>query len=106
MPSKIASGFMDSELFVKWFQKIFIPHAKPTLENPALLLMDGHASHCSPALIECAKENNVILLALVPHTTHLCQPLDVAVYAAFKSSLSKHVKEGQAVKGDLWIPKK
>ena len=102
--AKQDSGFMDSELFLKWFQIIFLPHAKPTVENPALLLMDGHASHCSPEVIDCARENNVILLALVPHTTHLCQPLDVAVYNAFKNCLSKHVKDGQAIKGELWIP--
>ena len=104
--AKQDSGFMDSELFLKWFQIIFLPHAKPTVENPALLLMDGHASHCSPEVIDCARENNVILLALVPHTTHLCQPLDVAVYNAFKNCLGKHVKDGQAIKGELWIPKK
>ena len=97
---------MDSKLFLKWFQRIFVPHARPTAENSVLLLLDGHASHCSPALIESARESNVILLALAPHTTHICQPLDVAVYKSFKSHLGKLVKLGQALRGDLWIPKK
>lgn len=102
---KQKSGFMDSELFVKWFTKIFIPYARPTPENSVLLLVDGHSSHCSPEVITLARENNVILLALAPHTTHLCQPLDVAVYKSFKTNLSKLVKLGQALKGDLWISK-
>ena len=103
---KQESGFMDSELFLKWFEKIFLPHARPTPENSVLLLMDGHASHCSPQVIESARDHNVILLALTPHTTHLCQPLDVAVYSSLKDNLGRFVKIGQALKGDLWIPKK
>ena len=101
---KQQTGFMDSELFVKWFSKLFLPHARPTPENSVLLLV-GHSSHCSAEVIKMAKENNVILLALAPHTTHLCQPLDVAVYKSFKVHLSKLVKLGQAVRGDLWISK-
>ena len=103
--AKQKTGFMDSELFVKWFTKLFIPHARPTPERSVLLLVDGHSSHCSPDLIHIARENNVILLALAPHTTHLCQPLDVAVYRSFKIHLSKLVKFGQALRGDLWIAK-
>ena len=78
------SGFMDSELFLKWFTKLFLPHARPTPERSVLLLVDGHSSHCSPEVIEAARANNVVLMALAPHTTHLCQPLDVAVYKSFK----------------------
>lgn len=102
---KQTTGFMDSELFAKWFTKQFVPHARPTPENSVLLLVDGHSSHCSPEVIKHAQENNVILLALAPHTTHLCQPLDVAVYKSFKVHLSKLVKIGQALRGDLWISK-
>ena len=97
--------FMDSELFVKWFTKIFIPHARPSPDHSVLLLVDGHSSHCSPDVLEIAREKNVILVALAPHTTHLCQPLDVAVYRSFKIHLSKLVKIGQALRGDLWISK-
>ena len=104
--AKQDSGFMDSELFLKWFEKIFIPNARPTEDNSVLLLMDGHASHCSPQVIEAARQHNVILLALTPHTTHLCQPLDVAVYSSLKDNLGRFIKVGQALKGNLWIPKK
>ena len=78
------SGFMDSELFLKWFTKLFLPHARPTPERSVLLLVDGHSSHCSAEIIKAARANNVVLMALAPHTTHLCQPLDVAVYKSFK----------------------
>lgn len=103
---KQATGFMDSELFLRWFTQIFLVFAKPSADKPVLLLLDSHASHCSPAVIDCARQNNVILLALMPHTTHLCQPLDVAVYKSFKVALSKLVKLGQAVRGNLCMAKK
>ena len=99
------SGFMDSELFLRWFQKLFVVHARPTAEHPVLLLVDGHSSHCSVEVIEAARENHVVLMALPPHTTHLCQPLDVAVYKSFKTHLSRLVKLGQSLRGNLWIPK-
>ena len=41
--------------------------------------LDAHASNLSIGLIDKAIENNVILLCLPPHTTHMLQPLDVAV---------------------------
>lgn len=68
--------------------------------------MDGHVSHCSAPLIQKAKEENIFLFVLVPHTTHICQPLDVAVYKSLKVHISKMIKIGQALRGDLWIAKK
>ena len=39
---KRKSGFMDSELFVKWFEKIFVPQSNASPERTILLLLDGH----------------------------------------------------------------
>ncbi|KAJ8041608.1 Jerky protein-like-like [Holothuria leucospilota] len=105
---KSDSGFMDEELFLNWFEKIFLTKCPQNRseDDPVLLLMDGHVSHCSAPLIQKAKEENVILFALVPHTTHICQPLDVAVYKSLKVHISKMIKIGQALRGDLWIAKK
>ncbi|KAF2897762.1 hypothetical protein ILUMI_08425 [Ignelater luminosus] len=54
-------------------------------ERPALLLFDGHGSHVSLQLIERAVENNIILLKLLPHTIHVLQPLNVAVFKSMKT---------------------
>ncbi|KAJ8869936.1 hypothetical protein PR048_028947 [Dryococelus australis] len=34
--------------------------------------------------LDFAKENNVLLLSFVPHTTHKMQPLDIGVYMPLK----------------------
>uniref|UniRef100_A0A1X7TFC6 DDE-1 domain-containing protein n=1 Tax=Amphimedon queenslandica TaxID=400682 RepID=A0A1X7TFC6_AMPQE len=80
------SGWITSELFVEWF-KFFIQNIPPT--RPVLLLQDGHGSHVSIELIELARANDIHLLCLPSHTSHLLQPLDVGVFKSFKSNFNK-----------------
>lgn len=69
---------MQLELFTEWF-KHFLLHVKPTVDDPALLILDGHMSHTrNLSFIDMARENNVIVICLPPHCTHRLQPLDVA----------------------------
>ena len=101
---KSPSGFVNSELFLNWFEKIFLVHTPP--KTTRLLLLDGHASHLSIGLIDKAIENSVILLCLPPHTTHMLQPLDVAVYRSLKNELNQLVSQARMFSFNLWISKK
>ena len=38
------TGYMQSDIFTKWFKK-FVEFSHATPENPVLLLLDGHATH-------------------------------------------------------------
>ena len=80
------SGWVNSELYIEWFN-FFLKQIPPV--RPVLLLQDGHASHISIELIELAKENDIHLLCLPSHTTHILQPLDVGVFKSFKCNFSK-----------------
>ena len=51
--------------------------------------MDGHCSHISLELIQLAQENDIHLLCLPSHTSHLLQPLDVGVFKSLISFYSK-----------------
>ena len=51
--------------------------------------MDVYGSHMSIKLIELAQCNDVHILCLPSHTTHVLQPLDVGVFKSFKSHFSK-----------------
>ncbi|KAG8237724.1 hypothetical protein J437_LFUL017026 [Ladona fulva] len=74
-----SSGWMRLEVFETWFHH-FIQHAKPSKEDPALLLMDGHLSHTKNLkVIEAARTHFVTIVCLPPHCTHELQPLDVSV---------------------------
>ena len=57
--------------------------------RPILLIQDGHSSHITVELIELAKENNIHILCLPSHTTHLLQPLDVGVFSSFKHHIGR-----------------
>ena len=40
-------------------------------------IMDGHSTHIySPEFNDDAKYHKIVVLNYVPHTTHVCQPLD------------------------------
>ena len=67
-------SWINSEVFQHWFEEHFLKYLPKT--RPVLLLLDGHSSHYSPVTIKIAAENQVILFALPPHTTHVSQPLD------------------------------
>lgn len=58
---------MTSDLFLKVIQHI-IMHAKPSKEDPIVLVMDNHASHCSYDVLKTAKENGIHIVTLPPHT--------------------------------------
>ncbi|KAJ8942921.1 hypothetical protein NQ314_009896 [Rhamnusium bicolor] len=79
------SGWMTSPLFVdllKHFQKI----TNASKENPTLILIDNHETHCSINAINYARNHGIHLLSFPPHTSHKLQPLDVGVYSSFKAN--------------------
>ncbi|RVE52221.1 hypothetical protein evm_003140 [Chilo suppressalis] len=78
-----ASGWMNSELFVKTMQH-FINHTQSSIENPSLLIMDNFEAHICIEAITLAKENGVTILTVPPHSTGKLQPLDVAIFKSFK----------------------
>ena len=80
-------GWVDQELFFFWLKVHFIPNA--ISHRPLLLLLDGHSSHFEPNTIQHARDNNIIIFCLPPHTTHECQPLDCSLFGPLK----KHWQE-------------
>lgn len=79
------TGWVNEEKFLQWFDH-FINHVQPkSRDRPVILIMDGHSSHTKNLLlIDKAKQNNVILIALPSHCTHRMQPLDVSVFKSLK----------------------
>ena len=78
-----SSGWFDMKTFEKWFREVFLKHVEG-VDGPKVLIGDNLSSHFSPAVIALCKEHNIRFLTLVPSSTHLCQPLDVAVFRPMK----------------------
>lgn len=76
------TGWMTRELFLHWFIKHFLLYVPQVC--PLLLVLDGHSSHCCPETINIAAQNQVIVFALPPNTTHVTQPLDRGCFAPLK----------------------
>jgi hypothetical protein len=89
------NGWTDDFLCKEWFKHSFIPQAtsKNTSGKPILLIYDGHGSHEKLELIRLAREHNIILFCLPPHTTHKLQPLDVGVFGPFQRAWSERCDE-------------
>ncbi|XP_036334788.1 uncharacterized protein LOC118745442 [Rhagoletis pomonella] len=86
------SGWVQIPIFTNWF-KHFLEFTKPTKEEPALLILDGHYSHTrNIELIDLARENGVVILSLPPHFTHKMQPLDKTFMGPLKVYYSDEVR--------------
>lgn len=87
------SGWIQTDLFLKWFDK-FIIFSRASKTHKVLLLFDGHVTHTkSLALIDKARDNGIILLCFPPHCTHKLQPLDVAFMKPLSLYYSDEVKK-------------
>jgi len=50
-----------------------VVHAKPSIDNKILLILDNHASHCSLEAVTFCRDNFITLLGFPLHTTHQLQ---------------------------------
>ena len=58
----------------EWIKHDFDPPTRQVANGRArLLIVDGHTSHFTRAFLEYAKESNIHVLCLPPHTTHALQ---------------------------------
>ena len=55
-----------------------------------LLLCDGYDSYISAELVSYCINHRIILILLPLHSSHLLQPLDIAVFAPLEKALSTH----------------
>ena len=80
------NGWITKDIYLKWF-KFFIKSIPPA--RPVLLIEDGHSSHITLEVIELARENDIHLLCLPSHLSHILQPLDIGVFKSFKTHYPK-----------------
>jgi len=81
------NGWMTDVIGEKWFKQVFLANCGP--HRPQLLILDGHSSHESLAILETAMKERIEILALPPHTTHYLQPLDRTVFGPFNKAYNR-----------------
>jgi DDE superfamily endonuclease len=76
---------------MEWLQQQFNKTTRTKLQSPneyCLLLCDRYDSYISAGLVGFCLNNRINLLLLPPHSSHLLQPLDIAVFGPLKTAIS------------------
>ena len=86
------NGWTDNEIGLNWLQFFAKETASKQKGQYRMLIFDGHASHVNTAAIEFCMSNDIILLCLPPHSTHMLQPLDVGLFAPLATAYKANVR--------------
>ncbi|KAK4327537.1 hypothetical protein Pmani_002018 [Petrolisthes manimaculis] len=102
------SGWFDAHCFSDWLTKIAVQYFQ-SLDNdaPKFLIGDNLASHMSATTEGVRTEMNINFIFLPPNSTHLLQPLDVAMYGPMKKAWRKVLTEWKEGPGKYYtaLPK-
>lgn len=99
-----SNGWMETAVFEAFFEKVFLKTVGE--KRPILLIYDGHATHVGINIIKMAREANITIMKIPPHTSHLLQPLDLAVNKSFKDRWDAALIKWQRLNIGKQIPKK
>ena len=64
-----------------------------------VLIGDNLSSHFSPDIMKQCNMNNVAFCCLSPHSTHLCQPIDVSFFCPVKAKWRSFLSEYKTATG-------
>jgi len=89
-----SKGWICDDLAFQWIRRVFDPATRKKANGRRrALVCDGHGSHVQPEVLRFCIDNNVSLLLLPAHSSHLCQPLDVGVFSPLKTYMGQELDE-------------
>lgn len=94
---------METSIFEKYFTSVFLPSIGN--ERPVLLVYDGHSTHVDLKVIEIAASENITILKLPPHTSHILQPLDCSAMKPMKDRWEDALVKWQRLHVGAKLPK-
>ena len=92
------SGWFNHACFEDWFEKVALLFCK-WKSGRCVLIGDNLSSHFSPDIIKQCNKSNVAFCCLPPHSTHLCQPLDVSFFCPLKAKWRSILAEYKTARG-------
>jgi len=76
-----------------WLIRCFDPQTQDKAAGEyRLLICDGHDSHITAEWIAHCIDNDILLMILPPHSSHLTQPLDVGVFGPLKKHMAWEIE--------------
>ena len=89
------NSFINNDVFGEWLCDVFLPEVMRkrawlrekygTFNERAVLILDGLKCHTMEPFVELLRRHNVTMVVLVPHSSHMTQPLDVGIFARVKN---------------------
>jgi hypothetical protein len=86
------NGWTSNDIGLRWLREIFLPETQCG-DAPRILLCDGHGSHATIEFMWECYQNKVYLVYLIPHSSHVLQPLDLSVFSAVKTRYRQSIAD-------------
>lgn len=89
---KTKKGYLNEEAMIFWVNKVLLPYINHTQqyftgqEIRPLLIFDGLKAHLTDQVKSIFEQNNIDILTLPPHSSHLLQCLDLCFFGVMKRS--------------------
>lgn len=77
-------GYTSGEIGVAWLQDWDRLTKAKAADRHCLLIVDGHSSYYTIGFLEYARNNKIIVLCYLSHSTHIYQGLDVVIFSVLK----------------------
>ena len=88
------NAWIPNDIGVKWLKEIFTPETQPKVVGAnRILLLDNHGSHITTEFMRICFQNNIRLIYLPPHSSHVLQPLDLSIFSQIKRSYRAQIED-------------
>lgn len=84
-------GWVTEEAFKLWLHHF----NRYRTQGKVILILDGHATHTSFAVVDLCESLEIELVLIPPHTSHALQPLDVSFFKPLKAYYNQHATTWQ-----------
>lgn len=96
-------GWMETTIFEQYIKAVFLPAIGA--ERPVLLVYDGHKTHVDLNVIDLLVAENITVLKLPAHSSHILQPLDCSTMKPMKDKWDSELVKWQRLHVGAKLPK-
>ncbi|ODQ69681.1 hypothetical protein LIPSTDRAFT_6356 [Lipomyces starkeyi NRRL Y-11557] len=84
------SGWTFDSHGMAWLSQVFEPESRERAgPRSRLLIADAHSSHRTAQFVPYCMENNIDLMFLSPHCSHVLKPLVISVFGPLRTALGR-----------------
>ena len=84
-----SKGWTCDNIGQQWVELVFEPATRAKANGQKrVLVCDGNGSHITAKFVRFCLDHEIVILVMPPHSSHLCQPLDVGVFSPLKQYMA------------------